>query len=73
MSADRRRRQSTLPMLEIAFAHERDQTTVTIVGYRRSALQRLLRRGISARAEVVVFRDRLWYAAAQAQISATFR
>jgi hypothetical protein len=64
------RRDSSLRELEAHFAHERGATTVTIVGYRRSKLQRLLRRGFSARAEIVVFRDQLWCHAAQAQIAA---
>jgi hypothetical protein len=72
-SAGGRRRQFALPMLEVAFAHKLGETTMTIVGYRRSTLRRVLGRTVSVRAEVVVFRDRLWCAAAQARISATLR
>jgi hypothetical protein len=64
------RRDSSLWELEANFKHETGATTVTIVGYRRSKFQRLLRRGFSARAEIVVFRDQLWCHAAQAQIAA---
>jgi hypothetical protein len=71
--ADAWRGKSTLPGLEVTFEPARTETTVKIVGYRRSTLQRLLHRKVSVRAEVVVFRDRLWCAAAQAQISATLR
>ncbi|HEX6507929.1 MAG TPA: hypothetical protein VF221_09880 [Chloroflexota bacterium] len=63
-------RKAALPLLNIHLAHESGETTITVSSAKRSRWQRFRGPKVSVRAEVIVFRDQVWFHAARKSLSA---